>query len=121
MALDIVRLLELASWRAFDADGAGRVLAGSDESGSVQLVELADGTTAVTRAAEVRLPADTALVVVADHGMVAVDPESVLDFDTTPALAEGVRLLGGDPRARHVYAEPGARDDVLATWRELLG
>ncbi|WP_263250452.1 alpha/beta hydrolase family protein [Saccharopolyspora rosea] len=44
MALDIVRLLELASWRAFDADGAGRVLAGSDESGSVQLVELADGT-----------------------------------------------------------------------------
>ena len=37
MALDIVRLLELASWRAFDADGAGRVLAGSDESGSVQL------------------------------------------------------------------------------------
>jgi len=68
-----------------------------------------------------RLPADTALVVVADHGMVAVDPESVLDFDTTPALAEGVRLLGGDPRARHVYAEPGARDDVLATWRELLG
>lgn len=38
-------LLELRSWRAFDVDEAGRVLAGSDMSGTVQLVELApDGT-----------------------------------------------------------------------------
>jgi dipeptidyl aminopeptidase/acylaminoacyl peptidase len=43
MALDIVRLLELTSWRAFDVADDGRVLAGSDESGSTQLVELADG------------------------------------------------------------------------------
>ncbi|GAA2817286.1 S9 family peptidase [Saccharopolyspora taberi] len=49
MALDIVRLLECSSWQAFDVDDAGRVLAGSDESGSVQLAELADGaTTALT-------------------------------------------------------------------------
>jgi prolyl oligopeptidase PreP (S9A serine peptidase family) len=50
MTLDIVRLLEFTSWRAFDVDATGRVLAGSDASGSVQLVEIApDGTeTALT-------------------------------------------------------------------------
>lgn len=45
MRLDIRRLLELTSWRAFDVDASGRVLAGSDESGSVQLVELSNGST----------------------------------------------------------------------------
>ena len=30
-------------------------------------------------------------------------------------------LLGGDPRARHVYARPGAAADVLAAWRAVLG
>ena len=45
MGLDVRRLLELHTWRAFDVDDEGRVLAGSDETGRVQLVELApDGT-----------------------------------------------------------------------------
>jgi hypothetical protein len=43
------------------------------------------------------------------------------DADTDPDLQRGVLLLGGDPRARHVYARPGAADDVLATWRAVLG
>jgi hypothetical protein len=63
----------------------------------------------------------TQLVVIADHGMVTVPEEGRLDFDTEPALQAGVRLLGGDPRARYVYTEPGASDDVLATWGELVG
>lgn len=47
MTLDITRLLGIPTWRAFDVDDEGRVLAGSDESGSVQLVEIdTDGTTA---------------------------------------------------------------------------
>ena len=44
-----------------------------------------------------------------------------LDFDTEPALQAGVRLLGGDPRARYVYTEPDTIPDVLATWRALIG
>lgn len=67
------------------------------------------------------LPPDTQLVVIADHGMVTVPEEGRLDFDTEPALQAGVRLLGGDARARYVYTEPGATDDVLATWWELIG
>jgi hypothetical protein len=67
------------------------------------------------------LPPGTQLVIIADHGMVTVPESSRLDFDTEPALQAGVRLLGGEPRARYVYTEPGATDDVLAAWRELIG
>lgn len=67
------------------------------------------------------LPSGAQLVVIADHGMVTVPEEGRLDFDTEPALRAGVRLLGGDPRARYLYTEPGATDDVLAAWRELIG
>jgi type I phosphodiesterase/nucleotide pyrophosphatase len=67
------------------------------------------------------LPSDTALYVTADHGMVDVPPEDRVDVDATPALRAGVALLGGEPRARHVYAQPGAAADVLAAWREVLG
>ena len=38
------RWLEVRAWRAFDVDEQGRVLAGHDDTGTVQLVELADGT-----------------------------------------------------------------------------
>jgi hypothetical protein len=67
------------------------------------------------------LPAGGLLAVVADHGMVRLTADQVVDADTTPALAEGVREIGGDVRARHVYAVPGAEADVLAAWRDVLG
>jgi hypothetical protein len=66
-----------------------------------------------------RLPAGTALVVTGDHGMVTM--ERTFDADTDPALREGVIMLGGEPRARHVYAAPGAAADVLSAWRATLG
>jgi hypothetical protein len=67
------------------------------------------------------LPPGTALYVTADHGMVDVPPQERVDVDTVPGLRDGVALLGGDARSRHVYAEPGAAADVLAAWREVLG
>jgi hypothetical protein len=67
------------------------------------------------------LPPDTVLYVTADHGMVNVGTDDRIDVDAIPQLRAGVALLGGEPRARHVYAEPGAADDVLAAWREILG
>ncbi|WP_395110704.1 alkaline phosphatase family protein [Actinomadura sp. SCN-SB] len=70
------------------------------------------------RLAEV-LPPGTVLYVTADHGM--IDPVERVDFDTTAELSEGVALLGGDARARYVYTEPGAHEDVLAAWKGLLG
>jgi hypothetical protein len=66
------------------------------------------------------LPDGTVLHVTADHGMVNVAPEHRIDVDAAAQLRAGVMLLGGEPRARHVYAAPGAADDVLAAWRETL-
>ncbi|MGW7820883.1 alkaline phosphatase family protein [Streptomyces puniciscabiei] len=70
-----------------------------------------------------QLPPRSALYVTADHGMVDVpfDDEHRIDFDTDWELRAGVALLGGEGRARHVYAVPGAEDDVLTVWREVLG
>jgi predicted AlkP superfamily pyrophosphatase or phosphodiesterase len=68
-----------------------------------------------------RLPPGAALVVTGDHGMVDVPDDAKVDLADAPALAAGVRMLGGEARARYVYAEPGAAEDVFAAWRETLG
>lgn len=68
-----------------------------------------------------QLPPRSALYVTADHGMTDVAPEQRIDFDEDWELGAGVRLLGGEGRARHVYAVPGAARDVHAVWREVLG
>jgi predicted AlkP superfamily pyrophosphatase or phosphodiesterase len=67
------------------------------------------------------LPAGCALYVTADHGMVDVPPDLRTDADEVAELRAGVALLGGEGRARHVYALSGAAADVLAAWRAVLG
>ena len=67
------------------------------------------------------VPQNTVVHITADHGMVDVQPQDRIDLDDGAGLRAGVALIGGEPRARHVYAEPGAAADVLAAWREILG
>ncbi|MGZ4659382.1 MAG: alkaline phosphatase family protein [Blastococcus sp.] len=67
------------------------------------------------------LPDDAALLVTADHGMLDVPAATRFDLDQQPDLADGVRVLAGEPRARYVHAVPGAEDDVLDRWRTVLG
>lgn len=81
-------------------------------------MQLAQVDRLVQRIAE-DLPPGAVLAVTGDHGMVAVD--RIHDADTDDALRQGVLLLGGDARARHIYARPGAADEVLAAWRSVLG
>ncbi|WP_372592840.1 alkaline phosphatase family protein [Actinotalea sp.] len=68
-----------------------------------------------------RVPAGTLLLVTADHGMVDVDADRLVDVATTPALRDGVALVSGEPRATHVHLEPSA-DPVAVRdrWRESL-
>ena len=69
-----------------------------------------------------RLPAGTLLLVTADHGMVDVDREQLVDVATTPALRTDVSLVAGEPRAAHIHLDAGV--DVVAVrdrWRETLG
>ncbi|MFE4858679.1 alkaline phosphatase family protein [Streptomyces sp. NPDC056670] len=70
-----------------------------------------------------QLPPRAALYITADHGMIDIpfDEQSRIDVDEDWELRAGVALLGGEGRARHVYAVPGAVSDVLTCWREVLG
>jgi hypothetical protein len=67
-----------------------------------------------------RVGPDTLVVVTADHGMVDVALTDRVDVAEDPGLAAGVRHVGGEPRAVHLYCAPGAAGDVLAAWRERL-
>ncbi len=66
-------------------------------------------------------PPGTLLLVTADHGMIDVDPNRRWDVATTPALSAGVLLVGGEPRAMHLYTEPDDAPAVAERWREVLG
>lgn len=56
------------------------------------------------------LPSGTNLFVTADHGMVNVDEKFVLGKEND--LLTDVTLIGGEPRARHLYVREGSASDV---------
>jgi hypothetical protein len=53
--------------------------------------------------------------------MIDVPDGSRIDVDEVDGLMEGVSVLAGEPRMRHVHARDGAADAVLETWRRRLG
>ena len=67
------------------------------------------------------LPDEVRLVVVADHGMVDSTPASRIDVDEHDELRDGVVLLGGEARFRHLYCADGAASSVAGCWAEVLG
>jgi hypothetical protein len=100
-----------------DLDGTGHVFGVASDAWYNHLAHVDKLAEQIASA----LPSGTCLYVTADHGMVDIGPEDKLDVDAMPELRAGLALLGGEPRARHLYAQPGAAADVLATWREVLG
>ncbi len=100
-----------------DLDGTGHAFGVASEAWYNQLAHVDKLAEQLAGA----LPSGTHLYVTADHGMVDIGPEDRIDVDLMPQLRAGVALLGGEPRARHVYARSGAAPDVLATWRGVLG
>jgi hypothetical protein len=83
-------------------------------------VAVADVDRLLTRLIE-QLPPDAALLVTADHGQLNVPAEHRFDLDTDPRLRAGIRVVAGESRVRYLHTVPGARDDVIAAWREILG
>lgn len=67
------------------------------------------------------LPTDAALLITADHGGLDVGPTGRIDLDANPVLGEGVRVVAGEPRMRHLHTNEGAVGDVLDRWRAVLG
>lgn len=66
------------------------------------------------------LPSSVRLAVVADHGMIDSPDGSRIDMDDVTGLRDGIVLVGGEARFRHLYCQSGAVEDVVATWREVL-
>ena len=67
------------------------------------------------------LPDEVRLVVVADHGMVDSTPATRLDIDQHDELRDGLVLLGGEARFRHLYCAAGAASSVAGAWSDRLG
>jgi dipeptidyl aminopeptidase/acylaminoacyl peptidase len=126
MALGITELLNLPIWRAFDVDDAGRVLAGYDGSGTLQLVELAlDGTvtplTALPGPCSGRyLRGERAVIVQHDDGGNERAQLSVLRLDQLPAEPvdlDGLEPLVRDARYIHQLVDVEAERIVFKTNR----
>lgn len=119
-------LLDLRSWQAFDIDADGRVLAGSDELGSVQLVEIdPDGTrTPLTdlpsRCTGRYVPGARRVVVQHDDGGDEKMQLSLLDLDprpAAPATLDELTPLVRDPAFLHVLGDVTPTHLVYSTNR----
>ena len=100
-----------------DLDGAGHVFGVASDAWYNQLAHVDKLAEQLAGA----LPSGTMMYVTADHGMVDISAEDKIDVDARPELRSGLALLGGEPRARHLYARRGAAADLLGAWREVLG
>ena len=67
------------------------------------------------------LPADSVLLVTADHGMIDLPQRNRFDVDAQPGLREDVVMIAGEARFRHLYTRSGAENDVAARWQQRLG
>jgi Type I phosphodiesterase / nucleotide pyrophosphatase len=88
--------------------------------GSPQWFEAAAGVDALLTRLVESLPPNATLLVTADHGGLNVGEGARIDLDADPRLGAGVRVVAGEPRVRYLHTEPGAADDVRATWAGLL-
>jgi dipeptidyl aminopeptidase/acylaminoacyl peptidase len=114
MGPDLTRILDVRLYQAFDLDADGRVLAGSDDTGSTQLIEIEpDGTrtplTALPGACTGRyLPGQRAVIVSHDEGGNELHQLSVLRLPRPsgqPAGLQDLEPLVRDPRYMHVLAD----------------
>jgi hypothetical protein len=64
-------------------------------------------------------PVGTRIWVTSDHGMVNSTEQAILGQDNK--LLENVTLIGGEPRARHIYIKEGAVSETIIQWQEFFG
>ena len=67
------------------------------------------------------VPKGTRIWVTSDHGMINVEEKIIIGQDNP--LLQGVSVIAGEPRARHVYLEtdsPSARTETASLWQQYL-
>lgn len=97
-----------------ELDGVGHRRGWQSDEWLVEL-EKAD---AAARALAAALGPGVGALVTADHGMVDVPRHRHVLLQDGDTLLDGVRLIGGEPRMLHLYAEPDAAPAVLRAWQE---
>ncbi|WP_427017229.1 alkaline phosphatase family protein [Pseudarthrobacter sp. P1] len=104
-----------------ELDKAGHAHGSDSAQWEHQLEEL----DAAMKRLSTQLPANTLLLLTADHGMVDVAAADRIDYSAFPALLAGVRHTAGEPRMVHLYLEPdgteATRDALVAAWLERFG
>ena len=84
----------------------------SDEWSSA--LEIVD---AAARSLADALPSGAGAIVTADHGVIDVPRHRHLLLTEGDGLVDDVRVIGGEPRMLHLYAQEGRADAVLEAWR----
>ena len=96
-------------------DSAGH----SDGVGSDKwLTALAQVAEFITKVKQ-EVPKGTRIWITSDHGMVNSTEQVILGQDNK--LLENVTLIGGEPRARHIYIKEGAIAETITQWQEFFG
>jgi hypothetical protein len=96
-------------------DSAGHSDGVGSDKWLTALQQVSEFITKVTQLA----PAGTRIWVTSDHGMVNSTEQIILGQDNK--LLENVTLIGGEPRARHIYIKEGAASETIAQWQEFFG
>jgi len=106
-------------WSELDKAGHGH--GSTSERWEHQLEEL----DAAMKRLATQLPADTVILLTADHGMVDVAERWRIDYSAEPELTAGVRHTAGEPRMVHLYLEPDAdvaqRERLVDSWLRRYG
>lgn len=100
-----------------ELDSLGHAHGWESDRWTAGLEQVDAAVTALDRA----LGQDVGAVVTADHGMIDVPAHRQVLVGEGDALWEGVRLVGGEPRMLHLYAEDGAAAAVRDRWSEAEG
>nr|WP_245933447.1 nucleotide pyrophosphatase/phosphodiesterase family protein [Arthrobacter livingstonensis] len=112
-------LLLYLYWSELDKAGHGHGADSAQWEHQLEELDAAMGRLAAT------VPADTLILLTADHGMVDVPRSARIDYSQFPELVAGVRHTAGEPRMVHLYLEPDAgtpvRDALVAAWLDRFG
>lgn len=99
-----------------DIDHAGHVYGAGSSEWLGAFEEFDGGLAQLLRA----LPKGVATVMTADHGMVNVAQNDLIDVAQIPGLREDVELIAGETRAVHVHARAGMGARLRERWAEIL-
>lgn len=96
-------------------DSAGHSEGVGSDKWLTALAQVAEFITKVKQ----EVPKGARIWITSDHGMVNSTEQVVLGQDNK--LLENVTLIGGEPRARHIYIKAGAIAETIAQWQEFFG